>query len=99
MTNDIRCRRDQFFKESGIYFFVAVWIAARLALYLFHTCQRFGTLSWSPFPGAGVRPTMTQTANENLLNQLCEQASHEHDGQKLIALTNEIIALLDAKQT
>jgi hypothetical protein len=40
---------------------------------------------------------MTEKADEDLLETLCDQAANERDGKKLIALTNEIIALLDAK--
>jgi len=40
---------------------------------------------------------MAQKAKEDDLKLLCELASHEQDGEKLLALTNEIIALLDAK--
>jgi len=41
---------------------------------------------------------MAQKANEDVLKQLCELAAHEQDGEKLMTLTGEIIALLDAKQ-
>jgi len=41
---------------------------------------------------------MPEKTDEDLLKSLCDQAAKERDGQKLIALTNEIIALLDAKQ-
>jgi len=40
---------------------------------------------------------MAQKVNEDDLKLLCELASHEQGGKKLLALTNEIIALLDAK--
>jgi len=36
--------------------------------------------------------------DEDLLKALCDQASHEQDGQKLMALVAEITDLLDAKQ-
>jgi hypothetical protein len=34
--------------------------------------------------------------DEDLLKALCDQASHEQDGQKLMALVAEITDLLDA---
>jgi hypothetical protein len=35
--------------------------------------------------------------DEHLLKALCEQASHEQDGKKLMKLVAEITDLLDAK--
>ena len=40
---------------------------------------------------------MAQEADEEELKGLCEQASREQDGEKLIALTTKIVTLLDAK--